>query len=171
MTGMRKLAESAVGHLARILIVIAQAGLAIMMAMTVISIVGRATTGVAIPDSVTFSEILMIFVVLLPMLAVQQHGGHVSVDLLHVEASSRRAHLLHAFACLLCAVAFILLAWSLGVSSWKALVRHEVYRGVMSFPIWPFRAVAAFAIGSLAAGFALSAFRPPRNYNGDRQGV
>ena len=139
-----------------------------MMILTAASIAGRLTIDVAIPDSVTINEILMIFVVLLPMLAVQRDKAHVSVELLRVRRGSRAERGLHIVGCVVCAAAFLVLAWSLGLSAIKAFERHELYRGQFKLPVWPFRTVAALAIGALGAGFAMSAVKPPRG-NGEAQ--
>ncbi|MEQ8897724.1 MAG: TRAP transporter small permease [Roseovarius sp.] len=155
--------DAIVERLARLLLLAGQAGLFLMMILTVASITGRLTIDIAIPDSVTINEILMIFVVLLPMLAVQRDHAHVSVELLSVRRGSRAERRLHVIGCVVCAAAFLVLAWSLGISAIKALERHELYRGQFKLPVWPFRAVATLAVGALGAGFAMSAFMPPRS--------
>ena len=102
------------------------------------------------------------------LLAVQRDQAHVSVELLRVRRGSRAERGLHIVGCVVCAAAFLVLAWSLGLSAIKAFERHELYRGQFKLPVWPFRTVAALAIGALGAGFAMSAVKPPRG-NGEAQ--
>lgn len=144
----------------RVLLWVGQLGLFVMMALTVVSIVGRMAFGMAVPDSVTLSEILMLFVILLPMIAVQRGHGHVAVELLPVDPASPAGRALGCAANLICALAFGIVAWSLGLAAVKAFYRGEIYLGALLIPMWPFRALASLAFAGLAIAFLTSAIWP-----------
>ena len=148
--------DKSVATLSVLFLWIGKVALVTMMLMTVFSIVSRALTGAAVPDSVAISEAMMVFLVMLPLLAVQRSDDHVRVELLDPKPDSFAARFLAGFGALVCLAAFGIMAWGLGFSALLSLERAEVYRGVMTFPIWPFRLVAAIAVCGLALGFAMS---------------
>ncbi|MFQ5829275.1 MAG: TRAP transporter small permease [Candidatus Methylomirabilia bacterium] len=65
----------------RVLVVVAIGALILMMGITTVSVIGRKWFNSPIPDDLVMSEMLMVFVVFLPLSYVQLHREHVFVTL------------------------------------------------------------------------------------------
>ena len=143
--------------------------LAIVLAAMIIflTVVGRATIGRSIPDSVVLAENLMPIIVTLPLAYVAARRGHIEVEVFTNFLPPRGILTLNMLANLIGLIVFGLIAWS----AWNVLGRDfatgRFYDGVLRVPHWPAKAffVCALALFGLrlALNFledALRLFRP-----------
>lgn len=133
------------------LVAIGAVGLTVMMVATVVSTVGNTFFNRPVPDMVTIDEVLMTFVVFLPLAYVQLCKEHIEVTLATNWLPARQISWLRRFALVIAIVVFALLAWALANGAYEAWVDNDVYTGEYSIPSWPMRLVAA--LGTL--GFVI----------------
>ncbi len=137
-------------------------GLLVMMFATVLSTVGNTLFSRPIPDMVTVDEILMAFLVFLPLASVQLRHDHIEVGIATDWLPARHLATLRIFGCAVSLLAFGLLFTGLAVGAWGAWVDNDLYSGEYEFPSWPARAIAALgALGFLVriAADAVQTFR------------
>ncbi len=126
-------------------------GLLLMMAATVVSAFGAAIFSRPVPDIVTIDEVLMAFVVFLPLAFVQLHRDHIEVGIATDWLPPRPLAFVRAFGLVVAIGVFALLLWGLAVGAYGAWDENDLYTGEYSVPSWPMRAVAALGV----AGFVL----------------
>lgn len=125
------------------LVAIGAVGLTVMMVATVVSTIGNTLFNRPVPDMVTLDEVLMTFVVFLPLAYVQLCKEHIEVTLATDWLPARQISWLRRFAMIIAILVFSLLAWALANGAYEALVDNDVYTGEYSIPSWPMRLVAA----------------------------
>jgi TRAP-type C4-dicarboxylate transport system permease small subunit len=125
------------------LLVIGAAGLLLMMFATLFSTIGNALFSRPVPDIVTLDEVLMAFVVFLPLAYVQLERGHIEVTLATDWLPPRPKSYLRRFALIVSIFTFSLLAWALAVGAHEAWLDNDLYTGEFSVPSWPMRFIAA----------------------------
>jgi TRAP-type C4-dicarboxylate transport system permease small subunit len=126
-------------------------GLLLMMVATVVSSLGAALFSRPVPDIVTIDEVLMAFVVFLPLAFVQLHGDHIEAGLATDWLPPRPLMAVKLFGLIVCSIVFGLLAYALAHGAWDAWQDNDLYTGEYSVPSWPMRAVAALGV----AGYVL----------------
>lgn len=131
----------------RPLLWIGGAALLFMMVATVVSAAGAAFFNRPIPDIVTLDEVLMAFVVFLPLAYVQQHKDHIEVGLATDWLPPRPLMAFKLFGMLAFLAIFSVLFWALVEGAWGAYEENDLYAGEFSVPSWPMRAVAALGVG------------------------
>lgn len=130
---------------------IGSVGLLLMMAATVVSALGAAVFSRPVPDIVTIDEVLMAFVVFLPLAFVQLHRDHIEVGIATDWLPPRPLAMVRTFGLVVAIGVFGLLFWGLAVGAYGAWDENDLYTGEYSVPSWPMRAVAALGV----AGFVL----------------
>ena len=131
----------------RPLLWVGSAGLILMMVATVISAVGAAFFNRPLPDIVTLDEVLMAFVVFLPLAFVQRHRDHIEVGIATDWLPPRPLTAFKLFGMVMCFAIFALLFVALVQGAWGAYEENDLYAGEYSIPSWPMRAVAALGVG------------------------
>ncbi len=142
------------------------AGLLVMMFATVLSTLGNTLFSRPIPDIVTIDEVLMAFLVFLPLAGVQLRRDHIEVGIATDWLPARHIASLRIFGCAVSLLAFGLLFTGLALGAWEAWVDNDLYSGEYEFPSWPARAIAALgALGFLVrlAVDAVQTFRLRRS--------
>lgn len=125
---------------------LAAAGVLVMMFATLLSTIGNTLFSRPVPDLVTIDEILMAFVVFLPLAYVQLHRDHIEVGIATDWLPARPLARLRIFGCVVSLLAFSLLFWGLSVAAWEAWADNDLYTGEYEFPSWPMRTVAALGV-------------------------
>jgi TRAP-type C4-dicarboxylate transport system permease small subunit len=125
------------------LVGIGAAGLLLMMFATLASTIGNAIFSRPVPDIVTLDEVLMAFVVFLPLAYVQLHRDHIEVTLATDWLPPRPKSYLRRFAIIVSIVTFSLLAWALAGGAHDAWADNDIYTGEYDIPSWPMRLIAA----------------------------
>lgn len=122
------------------------AGLLLMMVATVVSALGAAFFSRPVPDIVTIDEVLMAFVVFLPLAFVQLHRDHIEVTIATDRLAPRPLEYVRLFGALVTLFVFGLLFWGLALGAHGAWDENDLYTGEYSLPSWPMRAVAAIGV-------------------------
>jgi TRAP-type C4-dicarboxylate transport system permease small subunit len=122
------------------------AGLLLMMVATVVSSLGAALFSRPVPDIVTIDEVLMAFVVFLPLAFVQLQRDHIEVTIATDWLAPRPLEYLRLFGALVTLGVFALLFWGLAIGAHGAWDENDLYTGEYSVPSWPVRAVAAIGV-------------------------
>ncbi|HET9652530.1 MAG TPA: TRAP transporter small permease [Usitatibacter sp.] len=133
------------------LVAVGSVGLLLMMAATVVSAFGAAVFSRPIPDIVTIDEVLMAFVVFLPLAFVQLRHDHIEVGIATDWLPERTLEKVRIFGLVMAIAVFALLFWGLAIGAYGAWDENDLYTGEYSVPSWPMRAVAAIGV----AGFLL----------------
>lgn len=132
-------------------------GLLLMMSATVVSALGAAVFSRPVPDIVTLDEVLMAFVVFLPLAYVQLHRDHIEVGIATDWLPPRKLDKVRLFGMVVTFLVFSLLFWGLAIGAYGAWEENDLYSGEYSIPSWPMRAVAALGVAGylvrLAADF------------------
>lgn len=128
---------------------IGSVGLLLMMAATVVSAVGAALFSRPVPDIVTVDEVLMAFVVFLPLAFVQLQRDHIEVGIATDWLPQRPLDMVRVFGLVVSLLVFALLFYGLALGAYDAWDENDLYTGEYSVPSWPMRAVAALGV----AGF------------------
>lgn len=125
----------------RALVVIAIGALVLMMGITTVSVIGRKLFNAPIPDDLVMSEMLMVFVVFLPLSYVQLHREHVFVTLF-TDWMSRPARLaLETLGLLIGLAIFGLVAAATFTDFHEAWSVGAYEDGPLELPEWPSRFV------------------------------
>jgi len=124
-------------------------GLISMMVLTVLSSAGNTFFSRPVPDIVTLDEVLMAFVVFLPLAYVQLGRHHIEVTLATDWLPPPALRWVKVFAMVVMLVTFSLLAWALGVSAWESYLDNDVYTGEYTIPSWPWRGIAALGAATM----------------------
>lgn len=132
-------------------VVIGAVGLTVMMLATVLSTAGNLFFDRPVPDIVKIDELLMVFVVFLPLAFVQLHKEHIEVTLATDWLSPKHKSYIRCFALIFTCLFFGLLNWALANGTYQAWYRNDLYTGEYSFPSWPTRLLATIG----CAGFVL----------------
>lgn len=122
------------------------AALLVMMFATVVSTIGNALFSRPVPDMVTIDEILMAFVVFLPLAFVQLQREHIEVAIATDWLPPRQLARLRIFGCVVSMLAFAMLFWGLALGAWESWIDNDLYTGEYEFPSWPIRSVAALGV-------------------------
>jgi TRAP-type C4-dicarboxylate transport system permease small subunit len=133
-------------------------GLVSMMVLTVLSSIGNTFFSRPVPDIVTIDEVLMAFVVFLPLAYVQLGRHHIEVTLATDWLPPSALRWVKVFAMVVMLVTFSLLAWALGVSAWEAFHDNDVYTGEYTIPSWPWRAIAALGAAAMILRLLIDLF-------------
>lgn len=103
-----------------------------------------------LPGTLEATEALMAIVVFLALARTQQAGGHIRVDLitrrLGENGRRRSARLGHGFSMLF----YGLLAWQGGLYAWQSIAVKEYESGIISFPVYPAKAIMALGLAIMA---------------------
>jgi TRAP-type mannitol/chloroaromatic compound transport system permease small subunit len=146
---------------------IAGVALLLMMAITVVSSLGRYLFAMPVPDMVVINEMLLVCVVFLPMAYAQLRNEHVEVTLFTGGMHPRRIKWLLAFGCLLGAIATAILAYALALGAIRAYQTSDLNFGVFRIYTWPARSVAALGTALLSARLILDLLIVLRRPAGD----
>lgn len=139
----------------RLLADIAGVALLSMMALTVVSSLGRFLFSMPIPDMEAIDEMLLVGVVFLPMAYTQATRQHVEVTLFTDGASPKAQRRFVWMGCLIGFLAFAVLAYAMGKGAHRAFLNGDAYLGVNQIVTWPARAVAAIGLAALIIRLAL----------------
>lgn len=126
-------------------------GLTVMMVATVASTLGNLFFDRPVPDIVTLDELLMVFVVFLPLAFVQLEKEHIEVTLATDWLKPRHKAYVRCFALVFTVIFFCMLTWALGSGAYQAWYRNDIYTGEFTVPSWPTRLLATIG----CAGFVL----------------
>jgi TRAP-type C4-dicarboxylate transport system permease small subunit len=121
-------------------------GLLIMMAATVLSAFGAAVFSRPVPDIVTLDEVLMAFVVFLPLALVQLHRDHIEVGIATDWLPPRKLMMVQVFGMVVSLLVFGLLFYALAIGAHEAYLDNDLYTGEYSIPSWPMRTIAALGV-------------------------
>ena len=132
----------------RVLVILAQAVLAGLMILTFVNVIGRSVFHESVPDSLIFSEMMMVALVFLPMGYVQSVGEHLEVTVLSDLFSLRVQRLLFAIGLLLGFLVFGLMAWLGWLSAYDAFQSGvDKFGSVLYIPEWPARMMIPLGLG------------------------
>lgn len=126
----------------------------LLMLGTVYNILGRWLFGVPLRGTVELTQLSMIAIVYLAFAYAQQHGDHISVDLLYLRLGRRGRAILDAIASLISLVILVLLAWRLYAYS-EVLQAGGRTTATLRIPLYPLAFVAI--VGTLAYLLAVTA--------------
>jgi TRAP-type C4-dicarboxylate transport system permease small subunit len=133
------------------MVAIAVLALVTMVVMVCVSVTGRYLFAAPIPDDLVFSEFLMVFIVFLPLSAVQAAREHVFVTIFTEWLPNRRKVILETFGVFVGMIAFFIVAVAVGddfLDSWE----YQSYvDGPLELKEWPpklvvFLGVALFTV-------------------------
>lgn len=136
----------------RIAIAISVAALFIMMSLTCVSVIGRYIFNSPIPDDITMNEFLMVFVVFLPLAAVQAAREHVFVTIFTEWMGNKSKVVMETFGVVLGAFIFTLMTLAVYTDFLHAYKTGAYVDGLLELPESP----AKFA---LVVGMALLTLR------------
>ncbi len=124
-----------------------------MMGLTTVDVVLRYLFNSPIPGVYTLCEMLMVGIVYLAIAYVQQHKGHVRVDIFidRLQGPSRLAFELATL--IMALVCFSLMTWQTGLLAWDAWVTGDYDMGLIEYPFWPTKSTLTFGIGLLCLRF------------------
>lgn len=88
---------------------------------------------------------LMSTALLLGLADTLRRGGHIGVDLFAHWMSRRVYHVAIGLALLLSAVVTTVIAYETGALAWFSLVQKETTVGIVSWPVWPSKAIVSLA--------------------------
>lgn len=130
------------------LVVLAQVILASLMVLTFINVIGRSVFHESVPDSLIFSEMMMVAVVFLPMGYVQSVGEHLEVTVLSDLFSLRVQKALFAVGLLFGFLVFGLMTWLGWLSAYDAFQSGvDKFGSVLYIPEWPARMMIPLGLG------------------------
>lgn len=112
--------------------------------LIIISTVGRTFFNQSFPDDVIVTGLVMVGVVVLPMAYVQAHRMHITITII----SNRLPESVQRWLVLMGDILALLFFGVLGVSVAIALPEEFGfhYGGILDVPVWPMKAVYAFAM-------------------------
>jgi TRAP-type C4-dicarboxylate transport system permease small subunit len=129
---------------------IAACFLALVVLLTVSTIVLRATIGWQIPDWYQFACIAQAIAIFWGLAPATYSNNHILFDVLWEGLGPRGKQALDVFAALVSAAFLALLAWMLGSKVDTAFTMHDVSTD-LRMPTWPFYLVATLGIVMAAA--------------------
>ncbi len=128
------------------LVAIAAFALTFIMLMTTVSVMGRYFFNAPVPDDTAINEILLVFVVFLPLSYVQAKREHIFVSVFSEWMSSNTKVVLDIFGTVVGAVIFSVIAWAVFTDFQHALMTAEFVDSALRLPTWPGKLVVASGI-------------------------
>jgi TRAP-type C4-dicarboxylate transport system permease small subunit len=143
----------------RAVVLVAMVALVAMMLLTTVSVTGRYFFSRPIPDDLVLSEFLMIFVVFLPLSAVQAKREHVFVTIFTDWMTNRAKVVMETFGVIVGLVAFTIVGWASFhevYGSWQA---GSYVDGPLELPEWPPRFALFFGVALFTVRLLVDAIR------------
>ncbi|WP_417277731.1 TRAP transporter small permease [Celeribacter sp.] len=126
----------------RVLPAFAAALILMMVAVTVVDVVGRYVFDRPLPGAFEMTQILLADLVLTALPLTTLKGAHVEVDLLSQVWSSNTQRLAGRFGGTTMAVVFFILSWTVA-SHGLGLMEEGARTNDLALPVWPVAALAA----------------------------
>lgn len=101
----------------------------------------------------------MIAVVFLPLAAVEQRNGHISVEIIAQHLGPKAQRILIGFVCIVSAVFYSLLFWRTWLEAVEKMHVRETYASSFNLEIWPPRFLLPFGCGLLTIVLLWKAWR------------
>ncbi|MCA0044831.1 TRAP transporter small permease [Celeribacter litoreus] len=127
---------------ARVLPGLSAALILMMVAVTVVDVIGRYVFDSPLPGAFELTQILLADLVLAALPITTFKGSHVEVDLLSHLWSPRTNRLAGMFGASVMAIVFFVLSWNVGVHGLK-LMEDGAVTNDLALPIWPAAALGA----------------------------
>lgn len=153
---MRKLID----RLDRVLLACATVGMAAMMIMTGVSVLGRYFFNRPVPDDVVINQMLMVLIVFLPMAHVQKLRQHVTVTLFSDWLAPAGISRLEVFGRVLSLIFYGLLAATAFAATWKAYDISDIEYGELDLLTWPVHAAMTLGLVGFVLRLLLELIRP-----------
>ncbi|WP_136660631.1 TRAP transporter small permease [Nitratireductor sp. XY-223] len=139
----------------RSLVLVSVSALIFMMSLITTSVFGRYFVSKPIPDDLVLSEILMVFVVFLPLSYVQARKEHIFVSVFTDWMSNDSRAALETFGTLLGAIIVSVIACATSMDFYRAWDVGAYYDGPLELPEWPGRLIVAIGLWLFAIRLAL----------------
>ncbi len=123
----------------RAMVAAAIAALVLMTGITTVSVIGRYAFNSPIPDDLVMSELLMIFVVFIPLSYVQRQRAHVNVTIFTDWMPERGRAVLDTFSLLVGAVIFGVISGATFMDFYAAFSVGAYVEGPLELPESPSR--------------------------------
>ncbi len=143
----------------RVLVVVAEAALIVMMLLTTISVIGRYFFNAPIPDDLVMSEFLMVFVVFLPLSAVQAAREHVFVTIFTDWMSNRAKVVLETIGVVIGFCIFTIIAIATFTDFFAAWSVGAYTEGSLELPEAPPRFVLFFGLAVFSLRLLVDAIK------------
>lgn len=134
----------------RVVVFISVVALVAMMLLTTVSVIGRYLFAMPIPDDLVMSEFLMVFVVFLPLGAVQASREHVFVTIFTEWMSNRSKVVMETIGVLVGLGIFGIIACAVFTDFLQAWSVGAYVDGPLELPEYPARFVAFFGLALFA---------------------
>ncbi len=138
----------------RVLVVIACVAIFVMLTITTVSVIGRYVVGEPIPDDIVMNELLIVFLVFLPIAFVQRMKQHVFVTLFTDWLPGRWQLVCETIGNLVGLIIFTLLAYATFQDFWEAYEVLAYNEGPLELPEYPSRFAVFFGILVMALRLA-----------------
>lgn len=130
----------------RALVALSGVALTILMLLVTSSVFGRYFLSMPVPDDVTLSEILLVFVGFLPLAQVQANREHIFVSVFTDWMPNGAKVFLEMFGQLIGVVFFSIVAAAVYTEFAAAYETGSYYTGPMEIPEWPGKLVVALGV-------------------------
>lgn len=130
-----------------------------IMILVLADVTGRAAFNSPVAGSTEAAVLLMIGLIFLGMPAAQQRGQNFRIAFLHDLLSGRALVALKVFNGLACTALTATLTYFTTKIAIGSIAAGEVSYGIVSFPVWPSRALIAFGLACLTLQFLIDTIR------------
>ena len=141
----------------RIAVVTATVALVVMMLLTTVSVIGRYLFSAPIPDDLVMSEFLMVFVVFLPLGAVQAARDHVFVTIFTEWLANNTKVVLETIGVIVGLGIFTIFAIAVYTDFYQAWSVRAYVEGPLELPEYPARFVAFLGLALFAVRLLVDA--------------
>lgn len=148
-----------VGQVSKAFGIIAALCVATIMVSIVSDVTVRTLTGKSITGIYELVESLVVVVAFMGLAYTERAGSSVRVTLLTERLSPEVSRVLRAIAMLLAALTAAWIAYSCWGNAFSSLSRGEVRQGLVAFPLWPARFLAALGMSLVALEFTMTSMR------------
>lgn len=134
-------------------IVISAAIIGLMMFITTVDVVLRYIFNSPLPGVFILCEMFMVCAVYLSIAYVQQHKGHVRVDIIIDKLKGSPRIAIELSILILSLIAFSLVFWRTGLNARDAWLTEDHAMGLIEYPYWPAKTILTTGVGLLCLRF------------------
>ena len=126
-----------------------------ILALMTAEVVFRYAFNMPILGTVEISSYLLVIFGFTGMAYTQSQKGHIEIDLITQQLSSRANHVLRLVSLFLSLAAFAAITWQTASAFWTSWEIQEVRWGALPLPVWPVKFIVAFGSFILCIQFVM----------------
>lgn len=136
-------------------LVLAAIGTVLLMAVTVVDVTLRATTGRGIPGAIEITEVVLVVAAYLGLMTAAHDRMHVTVTFVTARMPSRMADAVRVLAGLVSLATLVVVLVATAIRAVGSVSSGEFRFGLVSVPIWPARVAIVIGLATFAVAACL----------------